>query len=41
VLKRLPQPLRDQVGGAAYLVSCRLLGVRELQALLSLRRRRA
>jgi len=29
------------LGGAAYLVSCRLLGVRELQALLSLRRRRA
>jgi putative peptidoglycan lipid II flippase len=28
------------LGGAAYLVSCRLLGVRELQTLLSLRRRR-
>jgi putative peptidoglycan lipid II flippase len=29
------------VGGAVYLTACRLLGVRELQALLSLRRRRA
>jgi putative peptidoglycan lipid II flippase len=27
------------LGGAAYLISCRLLGVRELDALLSLRRR--
>jgi hypothetical protein len=26
-------------GGAAYLISCRLLGVRELEALLSLRAR--
>ena len=26
-------------GGCAYLISCRLLGVRELEALLSLRRR--
>ena len=26
-------------GGSAYVVSCRLLGVRELEALLSLRRR--
>ena len=29
------------LGGAAYLLVCRLLGVRELQAILSLRRNRA